>query len=257
MLRNDRITFIRDYLQKNFSVKVGFLSKKLEVTPETIRRDFEYLEELGEVKRVHGGAILKKANIIETNFLVREAINKKEKELIAKEACQFVKEEDFIALDVSTTNTEIAKQLVQNFQKLYILTNSLNIATILSKNENFKIFLPSGELRNSELCITGSTAVSFIHTFNIDTFFMSVSGISMEKGLTDYALREFEVKMAMYKNANNVFAVADHTKFEKTAMFKIEELHSVNGIITDPYIPEEILEKYEANEVHIFYSQNN
>ena len=33
---------------------------------ETIRRDLEQLEKLGQIERVHGGAILKNSNIHET-----------------------------------------------------------------------------------------------------------------------------------------------------------------------------------------------
>lgn len=253
MLKNDRVTYILDYLQMHQTAKVGFLSNKLKVTPETIRKDLEYLELNGEVKRVHGGAILKQTNISETNFLVRESINLKEKQKIAIEACQFVKEGDFIALDVSTTNTEISKQLVKNFNNLSVLTNSLVIATILTENPNFNIFLPNGKLRNSELCILGASAVSYIHRFHFDIFFMSVCGISLKEGLTDYGVGEYEVKMAMFSNSIKKFAIADHTKFDKTAMLRIGDLKSVNGIITDPMISPAIAQEYEKNEVHLFY----
>ncbi|RDW15433.1 DeoR/GlpR family DNA-binding transcription regulator [Oceanobacillus chungangensis] len=254
MLKNDRLTFIKDYLNKHQTAKVGFLSDQLSVTPETVRRDLEVLEESGEIKRVHGGAMLNQANITETNFEIRESINKKEKELIAEEACHFVKEGDFIALDVSTTNTEIAIQLARQFNQLSILTNSLVIATILGKNSNMNIYLPNGKLRNSELCVLGASCISYINQFHIDTFFMSVSGISLEEGLMDYGYGESEVKMAMYHNAINKFVVADHTKFESTAMLRVGDVHSVNGIITDPMISPAIVKKYEEKDVHIFYS---
>ncbi|AXI10299.1 DeoR family transcriptional regulator [Oceanobacillus sp. 143] len=254
MLKNDRLTFITDYLKKHQTAKVGFLSDQLSVTPETVRRDLEVLEESGEIKRVHGGAMLKQANITETNFEIRESINKNEKELIAEEACHFVKEGDFIAMDVSTTNTEIAIQLARQFSQLSVLTNSLVIATILGKNSNIDVYLPSGKLRNSELCVLGASCISYINQFHIDTFFMSVSGISLEKGLMDYGYGESEVKMAMYNNAINKFVVADHTKFESTAMLRVGDVHLVNGIITDPMISPAIVKKYEEKDIHIFHS---
>lgn len=249
MLKNDRVTYIMDYLKLHHTAKVGFLSEKLDVTPETIRRDLEYLEEKGEVKRVHGGAVLKRTNISETNFQVREAINKKEKEMIAAEACNYIQEGDFIALDVSTTNTEIAKQLVTQFNRLSILTNSVVIATILSKNSNFDIFIPNGKLRNSELCIVGASTVSYIQRFHIDTFFMSVSGISLKEGLTDYGHGEFEVKMAMFENSIRRYAVADHTKFGNTAMLRIGGVDMVDGIITDPMISAATVKEFEESDV--------
>lgn len=90
--------------------------------------------------------------------------------MIAKHAIQFVKEGSFVSLDVSTTNTEIAKELAKNFNSLSVITNSIIIATILSANPNFNLYLPSGKIRNSELCIVGDSCVSYIEKFNIDTF---------------------------------------------------------------------------------------
>ncbi|TQR16274.1 DeoR/GlpR family DNA-binding transcription regulator [Psychrobacillus soli] len=252
MLKNERYQHILNYLNEKKSVKVVYLSSLLDVTQETIRRDLEHLEQLGEIERVHGGAILKHTIIEETNFTIREAVNIEEKKLIASHAVQFVKEGNFVALDVSTTNTEIAKELVQSFHSLSIITNSIIIATILCENPNFNVYLPSGKIRNSELCIVGGSCVSYIEKFNIDTFFMSVSGISLEKGLTDYGDGEYEVKMAMYRNARKVFVVADHTKFDSVAMLKIGDLKSVDGIITDSNISQPVLEKYEKHDIHVF-----
>lgn len=252
MLKNERYQYILDYLNEKKSVKVVDLSSLLDVTQETVRRDLEHLEQLGEIERVHGGAILKHSIIEETNFTIREAVNIEEKKMIASHATQFVRDGSFIALDVSTTNTEIAKELVKGFHSLSVITNSIIIATILSANPNFNVYLPSGKIRNSELCIVGGSCVSYIEKFNIDTFFMSVSGISLENGLTDYGDGEYEVKMAMYRNTRKVFVVADHTKFDSVAMLKIGDLKSVDGIITDTNISQQVLEKYEKQDVNVF-----
>lgn len=257
MLKDDRIKFIMKFLQQNQTAKVGFLSSQLKVTPETIRRDLEHLEEEGHIKRVHGGAMINQTNIPETNFLVREAINIEEKQYIAMEACHYVQEGDFLALDVSTTNTEIAKQLQKNFTKLSIVTNSLTIATILSQNPSFDVLLPGGRLRNSELCIVGASAIKQMNKFHIDTFFMSISGISLKEGLMDNGHGECEVKIAMHQNATNTFVVADHTKFNATSMLRIGDVSSINGIITDPMIAPEIVKQYDNNGVPLFYYQED
>lgn len=255
MLSKDREKYIMDFLKEKQTVKVSFLSKQLQVTPETIRRDLEKLENKGEIVRIHGGAMINQTNIQETNFLYRESINIEEKKQIAIQACEFINEDDFIALDVSTTNTEIAKQLLDHFEKLTILTNSLIIASILNQNSRFEIFMPGGKLRNSELCIVGNSAIEYINQFHIDTFFMSISGISLENGLMDYGHGEYEVKKAMYHNAHNIFVVADHTKFESTSMLRVGDINKITGIITDPFISPGLIKKYEDNGVQLFYHQ--
>lgn len=253
MLKNDREQFIMNYLKEKETVKVKFLSDQLEVTPETIRRDLDDLESRGKITRVHGGAISNNINLTETNFTVRETIKREEKEAIAYKACSLINEGDFIALDVSTTNTEIAKKLVHQFKKLSIITNSLTIAQVLSANSNFDVFLPSGRLRNSELCIVGASAIQYISQFHIDVFFMSASGISIDQGITDNGFDEFEVKKAMLVNALNVFVVADSSKFGLTSRLLVDNFEKVNGIITDPGLETSLIANYESHGIQIFH----
>ena len=58
MLAIERKNEILAILQKEQRVLVSELSKRYEVTDETIRRDLEKLEKEGFVKRTYGGAVL-------------------------------------------------------------------------------------------------------------------------------------------------------------------------------------------------------
>lgn len=253
MLRNERLEQIKKILILHHFVKVKELSETLQVTPETIRKDLEFLDNQGEVKRVHGGAILNTSNIEETTFQVRETINQDAKKAIALEAIAFVKEGDCIALDVSTTNTEIIKILITKFDKLSIITNCLTIASIAAKNSNFSVYVPGGKLKNSELCVVGHPVIEYIHKFHIDTFFMSASGLSFEKGLSDYGSDELDIKLAMLSNATHSYAVMDHTKFHRTAMLKICDFNQINGVITDNQISPSIIKKFKEIDIPLFY----
>ncbi len=57
MLAIERKNEILAILQKEQRVLVSELSKRYEVTDETIRRDLEKLEKEGFVKRTYGGAV--------------------------------------------------------------------------------------------------------------------------------------------------------------------------------------------------------
>jgi len=52
-----RRSSIMDELSRQRVVRVGDLSAQFEVSEVSIRRDLERLEQLGMLKRVHGGAI--------------------------------------------------------------------------------------------------------------------------------------------------------------------------------------------------------
>ena len=57
MFANERRIQITEMLNRRSSVTVTELTDTFQVSLETIRRDLEYLEKQGALKRVHGGAI--------------------------------------------------------------------------------------------------------------------------------------------------------------------------------------------------------
>ena len=58
MLSQQRQKMILDYLKTNKSVQVQELSDILGISLSTVRRDLRDMEEIGRVRRVHGGAML-------------------------------------------------------------------------------------------------------------------------------------------------------------------------------------------------------
>lgn len=242
---------IMEWLEETHSVKAQMLAKEFDVSLETIRRDLEYLESMQMLKRVHGGAILEKDNSKEQSFVTRETLHIEEKREIAEIAASLVEEDQVIAMDVSTTNTEVAKALKKKVRKLTVITNSLPVAIELSSMPQYTIIITGGTLRNEELCVVGELAEEFLSQFHINLFFMSMSGISLHAGLTDYGIGEWNIKKKMLLQAKKVYVVADSSKFDAVSMLKVCGFDKVNGIITDQRLPQKVKEHYEENGVTI------
>lgn len=253
MNKNERVRRILDELNKENVIEVKQMSENFQVSMETIRRDLEALEKQHFLKRVHGGAIALKRNIHATNFTERKMIHIQEKQMIAKACVSLVQENDFLAFDVSTTNTMIVQELINHYKKLTILTNSLLIAQQVAYDTDWTILLPGGQVNNNELFVGGSASIEYINQFQIDKFFMSISGFTPEIGFMDYGFQEFEVKKAMYDNANQIYAVADHHKFGQYAPLKICEASEVTGLVTDEGIDQKIVKFFEDNKHLIYY----
>ncbi|WP_449354741.1 DeoR/GlpR family DNA-binding transcription regulator [Virgibacillus natechei] len=251
MFAKERHKEIVKMVRKDKSVKVSHLMKCFHVSFETIRRDLEFLEKQGFLTRVHGGAVLEEVNSRELSFTVRESKFLKEKQEIANKATNYVLEGQSIAMDVSTTNTEFAKALKKQFKRLTVLTNSMTIANELSEMPDYTIIFAGGILRNQELCTVGDFTEDFITQFHIDTFFMSISGISLTKGLTDYGAGELQVKKKMMEIAQDKIVLADSSKFDIVSLLNVCPFDQVNRIITDSNIGENILEKYRNIGVEI------
>jgi len=251
LFAKERHEEINKMIRRDKSVRVANLMKHFNVSIETIRRDLEYMEKQGLLTRVHGGAVLEEVNSRELSFIVRESKHLKEKQEIAKKATEFVMEGQSIAMDVSTTNTEFAKELKKRFTRLTILTNSMTIAHELSDMQDYTIIFAGGIMRNRELCTVGEFTENFISQFHIDTFFMSISGISLTKGLTDYGAGELQVKKKMIEISQHRIVLADNSKFDIVSLLNVCPFSHVNRIITDSKINENVLAKYKENGIEV------
>lgn len=251
LLAQERQKEIMNIIYKDKAVKVSKLIEKFNVSIETIRRDLEFLEKEGLLKRVYGGAVLENVDGSELTANDRKSKFVEEKKEIGEIAAKYVKEGQSISLDVSTTNLEFAKAVKKVVKRLTVLTNSLEIAAELSSMDNYTIILAGGVLRNKELCIVGDMSEKFIDSFHIDTAFVSMSGISLNCGLTDYGIGEVQVKKKMMEVAQKKIVLADSSKFDVVSLLKVCELDKVDTIITDSNLNINILEKYRSVGVDI------
>lgn len=250
MLAQDRYKKIYEILEKGNSVKVSTLTNLFGVSVETVRRDLEYLESEGLLKRVHGGAVLEKIDGRQSTFNIRENEYREQKTLIGEIAARFVKEGQSIAMDVSTTNYEVIKVFKQKFQKLTVLTNSLSIINELADTD-YTIIVTGGIFRKDELSFIGDMAEGNICNFHVDAAFISMSGISLREGFTDYGFGEVSIKKKMMKIAQETIVLADSSKFDVVSLLKVCDFNDVNAIITDSDLKESILEKYQKSGIEI------
>lgn len=251
MLAQDRYKKISEILEKDNSVKVSTLTKLFGVSIETIRRDLEYMESEGLLKRVHGGAVLERTHGFQNTFANRENEFREQKEEIGEIAARYIREGQSIAMDVSTTNYEVIKVIKKKFQKLTILTNSLSIINEIADKEGYTVIVPGGILRREELSFIGNMAEDNIGNFHVDTAFISMSGISLREGLTDYGFGEVSIKKRMMKIAQETIVLADSSKFDVVSLLKVCDFNDINMIITDSNLKESVLDKYRKSGIEI------
>ncbi|MEF3303091.1 DeoR/GlpR family DNA-binding transcription regulator [Paenibacillus sp. GYB003] len=241
-------------LERDKSIKASELMELFGVSFETIRRDLEYLEGEGLLKRVHGGAISNRLDYSrEIPLTVRESAYRKQKAELAEIACRYVTEGQSIALDVSTTNTEFAHALKAKFERLTIITNSLPIANALVTMPHYTIVLIGGVIHNAEQSVIGDLAEQFAQRFHPDLFFMSMSGVTLAEGITDYGIGEIQVKKTMLRCAKRTIALADSSKFDCVSLTKICGCGDVERFVTDSGIDRGLVERYARSGIEIVY----
>ena len=162
MFANERRNKILELLSRRSSVTVTELTGLFQVSLETIRRDLEYLEQQGALKRVHGGALSMNRMQSYTGLSERSTEHQPEKRQIARAALSHIHEGERIALDAGSTTSELAHLLCDSFQELTIVTASLPIFEILSEKPGFQVILTGGFYLPGEKAFYGHLALDTI-----------------------------------------------------------------------------------------------
>ncbi|WLR46624.1 DeoR/GlpR family DNA-binding transcription regulator [Halobacillus litoralis] len=253
MLPQERQKEILKLLQEYRSMKINELSKQLNVTRETIRKDLYEMEDKGLIKKVHGGAILNKANS-ETNYDHRKYTNYIEKKSIAKKAAELVEDGDTIYIDYGTTALLFAKELMSK-SDLTVITNSLPIANELVNYTDFQVVVIGGTIRKNEKSLFGPVANLGMEHLYVDSGFFGMGAISSEAGYTNFHMGESEVSRRMIKHSNKTVVIADFSKFNTVAMNKVASVDDVDVLITDENTNQEALKELESIRTRIVVAE--
>ncbi|BDR59295.1 DeoR/GlpR family DNA-binding transcription regulator [Xylocopilactobacillus apicola] len=236
---------IVNILKKNNFIKILELSKSLNVTRETVRRDLYSLEKKGIVRTVRGGAVLNVA-MNETDYDRRAQENIKEKHVIAKAFVDFVSEGDTIYLDYGTTSLAVAK-ILKHFSELTIVTNSIPIINELYKVSGIEVIVLGGIVRKNEGALYGNSAISAVQDMVINVGFFSGSGITPEYGLTNHHSGEAELARDIIKRCQKKIIGVDHHKFGKAFLNKVMKISEMDVLITENISDEQIIHDLQLN----------
>lgn len=254
MLANDRYNKILEVLEREGSVKTSKLVTLLGISLETARRDLDFLEKQGSLQKVHGGAILKNKEGNNLTYSLREVKNTEEKKEIANLALNYIVEGETIALNSSTTNIEIARLIKNRYSSLTVVTNSLLIAEELADLKGINLILAGGVYNKSEYAFLGEITSKFLDNFSVDKSFVSVGGISLKRGITDFLTDEVLVERKMIEMAEEVIILADSSKIDSNSLIKICNAEDIDFIITDSKLDEDIKQKYINENIKVINS---
>jgi DeoR/GlpR family transcriptional regulator of sugar metabolism len=218
-------------LQSHGEVQVSSLATELECSEMTIRRDLESLEELGGLRRVHGGAVSLYLSAEEAPFDIRALENIEAKVAIGAAAVDLLVEGETVILDGGSTTLEVARCMRQ--RRLTVMALALRPILELDGCQGIKLLLPGGEVRTKELSLTGGLSESAFSQLRFDTFVMGVCGIDTAAGVTTHLLAEAEMKRAAAKAARRVIAVADASKIGRTAFAHVCDVGDIDILVTD------------------------
>ena len=242
MLTKQRKQLILKKLNKDGQIVAKDISHQLGLSEDTIRRDLRELAHEGLLQRVHGGALPASPAVV--NFAGREQLASSAKIAIGRAAAAMVRRDQVVILDGGTTTRELARYLPLDLRAT-VVTHSPTIAIELVEHPGVEVILIGGRLFKHSVVAVGAAAMEAIAQIRADTFFMGVTGIHPEAGLSTGDLEEAHMKRALSAAAADTIVLVSAEKLNAASPYVIAPATEASGIIVERTTPQEATAPYE------------
>jgi DeoR/GlpR family transcriptional regulator of sugar metabolism len=230
VLVEERRQKVLDLVSEKGFVALAHLAETLEASESTIRRDLDYWDQQGILKRTHGGAVFLTEQSTLPALEERASRQIEEKKAIAKAAAARIRDGDAVLLDGGTTTLEVARLLVG--RPLQIVTNSLPIANLFASSRETDLVMLGGYVFPRTGVALGPLTVRMMEDLHVQQTILSIGGIT-SKGLFNSNLLLVETERQMMRCADEVVVGADHTKIGRQALAFLCELSAIDTLIVD------------------------
>lgn len=241
MLTTDRKRQLMARLKSDGKLIAKELSVEFGVSEDTIRRDLREMAQEGLLQRVHGGAL--PASPAMADFAGREEIRHEGKVAIGRAAAAMIQPGQVVILDGGTTSREIARHLPSELH-VTIVTHSPTIAVELVAHKTVEVILLGGRLFKHSVVSVGAACFEAIGKVKADLFFMGVTGLHPQAGLTTGDFEEAAIKRALSRAAAETHVLASAEKWNAASPYLVLGLAEVSGIITERGVDDAILQPY-------------
>ncbi len=243
MLSATREQSILQALQRHGRIAVGQLATALGVSQETIRRDLATLEAAGQLRRIHGGAVLFRPDQ-EQPIVVRSRVKSREKARLAAVAREMVEDGMSIFIDTGSTPMALARTLM-DARRLTVMTNSLDMAAMLAQAPGLKVKTTPGWVRANDNALVGGDTVAFVRRFVFDAVFMGIAACDPRYGWMDYADEESELRRVLIEQTQRPVLLADDSKFGRHASIRTFDLETRLAVVTNRPVPQPFADIFE------------
>ena len=227
MLTQQRKQHLLGILKNEGRIVATESAASLRVSEDTIRRDLRELAAEGLLLRVHGGAL--PASRAMHDLTSRRAISLPEKTALARAAARLLKPDQVVFLDGGTTTLELVRHIDRDLRAL-IVTHSPTIAAELL-DHRAEVQLIGGRLFKHSMVSIGAAAAEAIRRIRADIFFMGVTGIHAEYGLSTGDAEEAAIKRTIAESSAEVVVIASTEKIGAASPFQIMPTSSIARLL--------------------------
>ena len=224
---------IQQYLYAHGASSIQALIDHTGSSPATVRRELARLEELGVIRRTHGGAVLTETRGFEAAFSVREHERIEAKRAIARVAYAHLEPGSTVLMDAGTTVLQLARLIRLTPVPLTVITNGLALAQELVGLPEVEVITVGGRLRADNLSSVGPYAEAALGEFSCDQLFLGATAINRDGVMQTLDADEAAINRSMLERADERILLADSSKFGHRAPYRVAGLERVTSVITD------------------------
>ena len=235
-------------------LKMTELTEELNISVDTLRRDINILAKQGKIEKIYGGIKLIESKLGESSIDERMVNHLEEKESIAQICSEMINDGDCIYIDSGSTTYQIAKYIKQK-RNLTVVTNSIPVVVELM-NSDVELIIIGGKIRKHERSVVTFEYLFNFNELNILKAFICTSGITLEKGISDYNLEEALTRKKIIELSKEVYVAADSTKFGKDVTVGIAPFDKIDYMITDHNLNKDYIDQFKKINTNLIISKS-
>lgn len=205
------------------------VAAELGISEDSIRRDLRELADAGLCIRVYGGALPVPA--ADAPLAQRLGVAVDSKQRVAQAAVELIRPGTTIILDAGTTTLAMARMLPDD---ITVMTPSPAIAVAALEATRSRVVMIGGELSRHSGVVSGGLAHEAIARLAADAFFLGVTGIHPDHGLTTGEIDDAVTKRALAARSADTYVLGSAEKVGAASRFPVLRLDEVTGIVVDP-----------------------
>lgn len=230
-MRSDRLDRLAAMLSGQSHLKLSDVATDLGVSEMTVRRDVQ--ESDGRFTCL-GGHVIGAQNDIGGEYTLERETDQhaRAKRAACAKAAKLIEDGDTVFIDCGTTTPHLA-ELIAPHLRLTAVCYSLNIADLLSRQENTRLILLGGLFHPAAASFSGQSALTDLNQLNINKAFISAGGVDETRGVTCSHFHEVPIKQAAIARAVEAHLVVDASKFGKVRAAHFAEISTFASIVSD------------------------
>lgn len=248
MLAAQRREYLLEALRRDGRIVARDVAADLGLSEDSVRRDLRELAADGLCQRVYGGALPASPAI--AGYAGRSTLSVAGKQQIAAAAVKLIRPGGAVIIDGGSTALALAKAMPPSLA-CTVITHSPTVAAALVEHPAAEVLILGGKLFKHSAVACGAAAMEAAQQVSADAFFMGVTGVHPDAGLTTGDADEAAMKRALAGRAAETYVLASSEKIGAASPYRVIPLGQASAIITDVPPESATVQELRARQVEV------